>query len=76
MEITRTSVASGITRTIDLPVTEEMLRRIEGKEHIQDVMPHLSDSEREFILTGMTDDEWDEMFSDEEDSADEEAPAF
>jgi len=32
---------------------------------IQDLFPSLSSDEREFIQTGITHDEWDEMFGDE-----------
>ena len=67
MLITRTSLLTGITRTKDIPVTEDLLDRWQqGVELIQDVMPWLSASDREFIKTGITDDEWDEAFGDEE----------
>ena len=67
MMITRTSLLTGITRTKDIPVTEDLLDRWQqGVELIQDVMPWLSASDREFIKTGITDDEWDEAFGDEE----------
>ena len=29
-------------------------------------MPHLTPGEREFILTGITDEEWDELFAEED----------
>lgn len=32
---------------------------------IQDIFPELSSGEREFILTGMTSEDWDETFADE-----------
>ena len=67
MKITRTSVQSGITRTIDLPVTEEQIKRWEDGEHIQNVMPELSADQREFLITGITAEEWDELFPPEED---------
>lgn len=71
MRITRTSIHIGITRTLDLDVTPEQLSLIENKEqHIQDVLPHLSKDDREFILTGLTAQEWDEMFNDEGDDED------
>lgn len=66
MQITRTSFSSGITRTKDLDVTPEQLQRIQNGEHIQNVLRHLSDDDREFILTGMTSEEWDETFAEEE----------
>jgi hypothetical protein len=30
---------------------------------VQNAMPHLSADEREFIMTGITPTEWDEMFN-------------
>lgn len=66
MQITRTSIASGKTRTLDLPVTEEQFKAWKGGLLVQKAFPHLSDDEREFIMTGITADEWDEMFGDEE----------
>lgn len=35
-------------------------------EFIQDAFGTLSNSEREFIMTGITDTEWNEIFSEEE----------
>jgi hypothetical protein len=67
MLITRTSCATGVTRTIDLPVTQEQLDRYyDGNEKIQSVFPNLSAGEREFILTGITDEEWEDIFRDDE----------
>lgn len=67
MLIKRTSIVSGITREKELAVTLNDFKRIEAGEHIQNVLPHLNDDEREFILTGITSDEWDALFSDEND---------
>jgi len=65
MLITRTSIFTGVTRTLDIDVTQEAMDRHEkGNDLIQNVFPHLTDDEREFILTGMTPEEWDECFSD------------
>lgn len=64
MIIKRTSKFSGITRELDLPVTIEQMGRFEsGMETIQDIFPHLSVDDREFIKTGITADEWDQMFA-------------
>lgn len=65
MQITRTSIASGITRTKELPVTETELARWKEGELIQYAMPRLSPSEREFVMTGITDEEWDELFGED-----------
>lgn len=67
MEITRTSMFSGIKRTRNLPVTEEQLQMYINGALIQDAFPNLSASDREFIMTGVTDEEWDAAFPDSED---------
>lgn len=35
-------------------------------QHIQNAMPELTADEREFLLTGMTPEEWDAAFGEEE----------
>ena len=51
-----------MVRTLEIPISEQQYQDfINGKDHIQNLCPHLSASEREFLLTGMTDAEWDEM---------------
>jgi len=62
MMITKKSMFSGQAHTMDLPVTRAQLDRWQGGELIQDVFPFLSRSEREFIVTGTTQDEWDQEF--------------
>jgi len=66
MEITRTSIITGTTRTKDLNVTPEQIKAWEGGKLIQDAMPQLTADEREFILTGVTQDEWDKYIKDDE----------
>jgi len=61
MMITKKSIFSGTAHTMDLPVTREQLDRWKGGELIQNVFPFLSRSEREFIMTGTTQDEWDRL---------------
>jgi hypothetical protein len=66
MQITRTSMLSGKVHVREVDVTQEQLRRWRATgELIQDVMPHLSDSDREFLMTGCTDEEWDAEFKEE-----------
>ena len=67
MEITKTSVHSGITRTLDLDVTFEEIAAWQAGELIQVAMPRLDADEREFIKTGSTAEEWEEIFPPEED---------
>jgi hypothetical protein len=66
MLVTRRSLATGIIRTIDLPVTAIGIARWEAGEKVQDVFPHLSRDQREFLMTGIVGDEWDKMFPAEE----------
>jgi hypothetical protein len=67
MEITRTSQFSGKIHTLDLDVTQEQMQRFENRiangEYVQTIFPQLSAEFREFILTGITPQEWDEIFS-------------
>lgn len=66
MMITRTSPFTGITRTKDILVTEEQLARWRAGERIQNVMPFISADDREFIMNGITAEEWDNTFGVEE----------
>ena len=67
MLVTKTSQMSGETHTIDIDVTEEQLYRIENRrmtgELIQNIVPSLSKELREFLMSGITPEEWNEMFS-------------
>lgn len=73
MEVTRTSKLTGVTRTLDLPITEEQLIDYSRGALIQDAFWNLSASEREFFMTGITDEEWNAMMSVMEDDDNEEA---
>ncbi len=63
MLVTRVSSLSGITRTMDLNVTQDQLNRYElGLGLLQNIFPDLPKEEREFIKTGITPQEWEEIF--------------
>ena len=50
---------------MDLDVTEEQMALYEaGRTYIQDCFPNLTADEREFIKTGLTAEEWDDLFTD------------
>lgn len=67
MKIKRTSSISGIVREREIPVNPEHLILWErGYGNIQDLMPYLNDADREFILSGITAEEWDEAFLEDE----------
>lgn len=65
MLITKTSAISGKTRTIDIPVTESQLLDWKSGVNIQDAMPNLSADHREFMMTGITSEEWDAAMGEE-----------
>lgn len=58
MLITRTSMLSGETNTLDLPVTSEQLAAYAAGGFPQEVFRHLPPPLREFIMTGVTPEEW------------------
>ena len=66
MEITRTSMFTNITRTIDLPITEEQIERYMDGAMVQVAFPNLTPDQREFIRTGVTKEEWDKFIPKEE----------
>lgn len=60
MQVTRKSILSGIVRTLELPITGEQYIKWQSGGLIQDVMPDLSEDDREFLMTGIIKEEWDE----------------
>jgi len=63
MQITRTSRLTGKTSVMDLNLTQAELDAWVDGMLIQDAMPQLSAEEREFLMTGITPAEWDEVFA-------------
>jgi hypothetical protein len=61
MIVTKKNIFTGIERSLDLDVTQEQLNRWENGELIQNVFPHLSIDEREFLMTGIIGEEWNEL---------------
>ena len=53
---------SGIERTLELPITLAEYHAWESGTLIQDAMPELSADQREFVMTGLTSEEWDSEF--------------
>lgn len=66
MLITKQSVMTGEKNTMLLPVTNEQIDRWQNGELIQNVFPHLTPSEREFLISGVTPEEWDVVNEDME----------
>ncbi len=67
MKIKIKSDWSGIETIRDLPITFEQLERYQrGDEKIQDIFPNLSPRDREWLRTGLTDEEQDKIFGSKE----------
>lgn len=67
MLIKRTSILTGVTRERDLPVTQEQINRWTAGELLQRAMPQLSAGDREFLKTGITEEEWNDGLGPDED---------
>lgn len=71
LRVTRRSTFTRQVHVMDLPITADEWRRYRaGDLLIQDALPDLSNAEREFLLTGTTQAEWDAMVADAEDEED------
>ena len=62
MKITKVSILSKIERSIDLEVTAEEIKAWKAGMLIQDAIPRLNENEREFIMTGITAEEWEKHY--------------
>lgn len=63
MLIEKVSPITGKVHKLELPVTEEKIAQWKSSgTTIQDAFPELTPDEREFLLTGITSDEWDSLF--------------
>lgn len=67
MIFTRTSMLTGKTNRMDLPLTADQLAEWDNtprseRQLIQLQFPTLTEDQREFILSGATPEEWDEAF--------------
>ena len=58
MEITKTSMFTGKSHTFEIDVTEEQIADWQSGTLIQKAMPNLAPETREFLMTGVTPEEW------------------
>jgi hypothetical protein len=67
VNLTKKSSITGREHTMDLPITQEQLDRYERREGlVQQIFPDLSPDLREFVMTGITPEEWDRYMKDPE----------
>lgn len=68
--VTKTSMITGITRTLEIKhyTQDEFNNRYKmwesGELLIQEAFPELNNNVREFIKTGVTEEEWEREFGD------------
>lgn len=72
MKVTVANAFTGIENTLDLDITQEQFDRLnirhEVGEKVQDIVPHLSADEREFLINGLLPGEFDEIHGPEEEN--------
>tara|TARA_R100001460_G_scaffold44205_5_gene80866 strand:+ start:177 stop:416 length:240 start_codon:yes stop_codon:yes gene_type:complete len=62
------SMVSGRVNSMLLPLRQGQIEYwLESGKLIQDVMPDLDDNQREFLMSGITPEEWNNMFGEEDD---------
>ena len=72
MKITKTSPLTGKQNTREIAITEEQLQKWQNREGlIQDIMPNVSAEDREFLISGSTPEDWEEMFGGDDEDEDE-----
>jgi hypothetical protein len=71
-KVTRMSIFTRRQNTMNLPVSPERVREYYagGRGLVQDVFPELGADEREFLMSGATPAEWDDIFGSSEDEED------
>lgn len=62
MLITRKSMFTGKVHTLDVPCTKEQYEAWRNGQFIQDAMPNVPAELREFVMTGITPEEWKVVF--------------
>jgi hypothetical protein len=65
MYITKRSMLTGHEHTMDLNVTPQQIKDWEEGTLIQDAMPNLNSIEREFIISGVTEAEWNRFMKED-----------
>ena len=72
IQVTRQSVLTRKMNTMELPISQEHLDIYDnvGDILVQDAFPNLNAEQREFLLSGITPQEWKDTFGEDEDDDD------
>tara|TARA_R100000951_G_scaffold105043_2_gene98572 strand:- start:527 stop:736 length:210 start_codon:yes stop_codon:yes gene_type:complete len=68
MLVNKRSMVSGKWHVMKLPITNDQIERWQNGKFIQNAMPDLDDEQREFLMTGITPDEWNANFGETEEN--------
>lgn len=64
---TRQSRATGEVHVVEIPITQEQWRdHVKSGKLIQNSFPQLTAEQREFLISGTTQEEWDALFKEDE----------
>lgn len=67
VRVTLTSMLTGKTNAMNLPTSvgkvKQFLSHRQDCDLVQDMFPELSEDQREFLMTGITPDEWSEAMN-------------
>ena len=67
MKISKTSILTGKINTLDIPISEvEYATYLTRDRPIQEILPNLTVDEREFLISGISQDEWLQAFGKED----------
>ena len=66
MIITRKSRLTGLEQSMEINIEPHQIAAWEGGVLAQDAMPDLTGDEREFVMTGITREEWISVFGENE----------
>ncbi len=69
IQVTKQSIITKKMNTMELPITQEHLDMYEtvGDILVQDAFPNLDIGQREFLISGITPQEWEETFGEGDD---------
>lgn len=62
MQISKMNMMTGQINTMEVNCTEQEFFRWQAGEFVQDAMPNATPTQREFLITGMTEAEQEELF--------------
>ena len=63
MKVSKVSLLTGKLNVMELNVTTEQLFEYQNtKKLVQNIFPHLTPGEREFLISGITPEEWENEF--------------